>query len=146
MLTFYEAGYVPNPPDSGSPLQAAYRLGGFFDSQFRPDISNGASSHGDYGFYAVADQPLYIAPGSAKDSPQGLSGFARVSYAPDQRNPVVYYFDTGFHCAGMLPGRPKDISEALSASRDSARRWRWDPERRCSRTMSMSSRSLTWRL
>ncbi len=109
VLAFYEAGYIPNPPNSGSPLQAAYKLGGFFDTQFHPDISNGTSSHGDYGFYAVADQPLYTAPGSTKDSPQGLSGFARLSYAPDQRNPVVYYFDTGFNYTGLLPGRTNDI-------------------------------------
>jgi porin len=109
VLTFYEAGYVPNPPNGGSPFQAVYKVGGFFDSQFHPDISNGTSSHCDYGFYAVADQPLYIAPGSTKDAPQGLSGFAHISYAPDQRNPVVYYSDAGFNYTGILPGRPKDI-------------------------------------
>jgi len=109
MLSFYEAGYIPTPPGGGSGLQAGYKLGGFFDSQYHPDIANASSSHGDCGFYAVADQPLYAAPGSTKDSPRGLSGFARVSYAPDQRNAVVYYFDTGFNYTGLLAARPKDI-------------------------------------
>jgi porin len=109
VLAYYEAGYIPHPPDGSSPLQAAYKLGGFFDSQFHPDISNGTSSHSDYGFYVVADQPLYLAPSSTKDSPEGLSGFARLSYAPDQRNPVVYYFDSGFNYSGLLPGHPTDV-------------------------------------
>jgi porin len=109
LLAFYEAGYAPAPPNSGSPLSATYKLGGWFDSQFHPDISAASSAHGDYGFYAVADQPLYLAPGCAKDSPQGLSAFGRVSYAPDQRNAVVYYFDTGFNYTGLFPGRPKDL-------------------------------------
>jgi porin len=102
VLSFFEAGYTA--ASSGS-----YKLGGFFDSQFHPDISSQSSAHCDYGFYAVVDQPLYVAPGSTKDSPQGLGAFARISYAPDQRNAVVYYFDTGFNYTGLLPGRPKDI-------------------------------------
>lgn len=109
VLAFYEAGYIPDPPGGTAPLQASYKLGGFYDSQFHPDTSSGTSSHGDYGFYAVADQPLYLAPGSTKDTPRGLSGFAHVSYAPDQRNPVVYYFDTGFDYTGLLPGHPTDV-------------------------------------
>jgi porin len=109
VLSFYEAGYIPDPPGGTSPLQAAYKLGGYYDSQFRPDTSGGTSSHGDYGFYVVADQPLYLAPGSTKDTPLGLSGFARASYAPDQRNPVIYYFDTGFNYTGLLPGHPTDV-------------------------------------
>ncbi|MGA3169968.1 MAG: carbohydrate porin [Chthoniobacteraceae bacterium] len=112
VLAFYEAGYIPNPPNSGSPLQAAYKLGGYFDSQFHPDISNPASSHGDYGFYVVADQLLYLDPNSTKDSPRGLSGFARLSYAPDQRNAVVYYFDAGFNYTGLFPNRPNDVMGA----------------------------------
>jgi porin len=109
VLAFYEAGYIPDPSSGSSPFGAGYKLGGYYDSQFHPDISNGTSGHGDYGFYAVVDQPLYIVPGSRRDSPQGLSGFARISYVPDQRNPVVYYFDTGFNYTGIVPGRSKDI-------------------------------------
>jgi porin len=109
VLAFIEAGYIPDPSRGSSPFGASYKLGGYFDSQFHPDTSSGTSSHGDYGFYASIDQPLYTAPGSTKDSTQGLSGFARFSYVPDQRDPAVYYFDTGFNYTGVLPGRPKDI-------------------------------------
>jgi porin len=109
VLAFFEMGYIPNPSLGTSPLGAAYKFGGYFDSQFHPDISKGSSGHGDYGFYAVADQPLYVPTGVANGSPEGLSGFARVSYAPDQRNAVVYYFDAGVNYTGMLPGRPTDI-------------------------------------
>jgi porin len=117
-LNFFEAGYIPDLSATGSAMGADYKLGGFYDSQFHPDISNQTSSHGDYGFYAVVDHPLYFAPGSTKDSPQGLSGFARLSYAPDQRNPVVYYFDTGFNYTGLLSWRPQDVAGlALSFER-----------------------------
>jgi porin len=109
VLAFYEAGYVPDPSPGSSPMGPGYKLGGFFDSQFHPDISDATSSHCSYGFYAVVDQPLYVAPGGTKDSPEGLSAFTRVSYAPDQRNAVVYYFDAGFNETGLLPGRPTDI-------------------------------------
>jgi len=109
MLIFYEAGYTPVPSSGASGLMATYKLGGFVDTQFHPDISSGPTDHCDYAFYAVVDQPLYLAAGSTKDAPQGLSGFTRLSYAPDQRNAVVYYFDTGFNYTGLLPGRPTDI-------------------------------------
>lgn len=109
VLSFLEAGYIPDRSTGSSPLGAGYKLGAYFDSQYHPDIATASSAHGDYAFYAVADQPLYIPSWSTKDAPQGLSGFARVSYAPDQRNAVVYYFDTGINYTGLLPGRPKDV-------------------------------------
>jgi porin len=110
LLSYLEGGYTgTSPGGSGSGLQAAYKLGGYYDSQFHPDISTATSAHGDYGFYAVVDQPLYMAPASTKDAPQGLSGFLRACYAPDDRNAVEYYFDTGINYAGLLPSRPKDI-------------------------------------
>jgi porin len=107
ILTVVEAGYVPASGSSG--FAPDYKFGAYYDSQFHPDISKPTSSHGDYAFYAVADQPLCVAPGSTADSPRGLSGFIRASYAPDQRNPVIFEADTGFNYLGLLPGRPKDI-------------------------------------
>lgn len=109
VLSFFEAGYVPDPLNGASGLGAAYKVGAYFDSKFRTDISTGPFNRPNCGFYALVDQPLYIAPGSKKDAPQGLSAFARISYAPDDRNPVEYYFDTGFNYIGPLPRRPKDI-------------------------------------
>jgi porin len=88
---------------------SVYKVGGYYDSQFHPDIATPSDAHGDYGFYALTDQQLWTAPGSTADSPRGVSGFARVGYAPDQRNPVVYYFDTGINGTGLIPGRASDI-------------------------------------
>jgi len=109
VLGFLEAGYIPHPPNSGSPLQAAYKLGGYFDSQYHPDIFTGTTRHWDYGFYAVVDQPLHVVSSGTNGSPWGLSAFARVSYAPDQRNAVVYYFDAGINDTGILSWRPGDV-------------------------------------
>ena len=117
VLTFLEAGYSPIPACNAQATRATYKLGGYYDSQFHPDVSASSTAHGDYGFYAIADQPLYT-PGSTQANPSGLSGFARFGIAPDQRNPVVYYFDTGFNEIGLFPGRPKDtLGAAFSFER-----------------------------
>ncbi len=105
ILSFVEAGYTP----ATTGLQAGYKLGGYYDSQYHPDLSNGTSAHGDYSFYAVVDQPICAAPGSTKDAPLGLAAYARASYAPDERNAVVYNFDAGFNYTGLVPGRKSDI-------------------------------------
>jgi porin len=108
-LGFAEGGYDLKPPEGSLRLGGSYKLGCFFDTGFYKDNSGGATHHGDYGVYAVADQQLYRASVSTHDAFQGLAGFARISYAPDDRNPVYSYFDTGFNYTGPLPGRSKDI-------------------------------------
>jgi porin len=109
VLTVMEAGHSPPQPANAKGPGPTYKVGGFYDTQFHPDIEAPTDSHGTYGFYAIADQPLYTAPGSTADVPLGLSGFARFGFAPDERNPVVYYFDTGLDYTGLIPGRSKDI-------------------------------------
>jgi porin len=109
VLSYLEAGYTPPQAANATMPGADYKVGGFYDTQFHPDVATATDSHGTYGFYLMTDQPLYTAPGSTADSPRGVAGFARFSAAPDQRNPVVYYFDAGLNGTGLLPGRPKDV-------------------------------------
>jgi porin len=78
---------------------------------------------GDDGVYGVIDQTLYRKPGSED---QGLSGFLRASYFPQDRNLIDFYIDGGFGYKGLLPGRGDDtfaiggayghISPSVSAS------------------------------
>ncbi len=106
---FTEASYVEKPPDGSTRLRGTYKIGGFYDTSFYEDNSGSSLHHGNYGAYAIVDHQLYRAPGSTKDAFQGLGAFSRISFAPDDRNPVFFYFDTGINYTGLLPTRPKDI-------------------------------------
>jgi len=109
VLSFLEGGYTAPQAANATMPAADYKVGGYYDTQFHPDVAVATDSHGTYGFYLMTDQPLYTAHGSTADSPRGVAGFARISGAPDQRNPVVYYFDAGLNGMGLIPGRPKDV-------------------------------------
>jgi len=60
----------------------------------------------DWALYGIIDQLIWRVPGS--EEPQGVSVFARVAGAPEDRNLVDFYFDAGFTFTGMIPGRPND--------------------------------------
>ena len=60
----------------------------------------------DWGLYGIIDQLVWRVPGS-EDS-KGVGVFGRVIGAPDDRNLVDFYFDTGVTFTGMIPGRPND--------------------------------------
>jgi porin len=49
-------------------------------------------------------------PVSLEKSNQGLGWFGRVSFAPQDRNTVGFYFDTGLVYTGLLPGRDDDVA------------------------------------
>lgn len=62
---------------------------------------------GDYGLYAIIDQMIYRLPG--EDDPKGVSVFGRIIGAPEDRNPVSFYWEAGMTFAGMMASRPEDI-------------------------------------
>ena len=95
-----------------------------------------ARSHdGDGGFYAVAEQVVYrqagtggpedasqtaSAPvGNAEDSPGGvatpgpggrqLSFFGRMGFAPENRNLIDFYAETGLNYRALIPHRGRDV-------------------------------------
>jgi porin len=57
----------------------------------------------------VADQQIYREALKPKETFRGLSAFTRWSLAPEDRNPVTFYFDAGLNYTGLLPGRDKDV-------------------------------------
>lgn len=97
---------APPPPPKLPTLSGSYKLGGYYDSKNFDDSGGGASHHGDYSIYFIADQGLWH-PG--EDGDRALSFFTRVGAAPNDRNTVTFYGDTGFNLKGMLVSRDKDV-------------------------------------
>jgi hypothetical protein len=65
-----------------------------------------AVRNGDHGLYAILDQMIYRLPGES--GPKGVS-FGRIVGAPEDRNPVAFYWEGGFTFTGLMPGRPNNI-------------------------------------
>jgi porin len=102
-----EGGYTTGSSADSKSLPATYKIGAWYDTtqQQTPNIAGQHNS--DSGLYATVDQTLFpkIAFG-----PGSLSGFFRVSAAPQQyKNVVPYYVDGGFNLVGPFPTRDKDL-------------------------------------
>jgi len=107
VLAITEIACKVNGEKENAGLRGVYKLGAFFHSSEANDAYPSAPSHTDAGGYFVADQQLWRKSGTED---QGLSGFLRIGGAPDDRNTVSFYFDTGLDYKGLLPGREKDIA------------------------------------
>ncbi len=72
-----------------------------------PAVPAPALQHsGDVIAYGVIDQMLWRVPGGPGG--RALSGFMRVSVAPDDRNAVSLYGDAGLTFRGLIESRPND--------------------------------------
>lgn len=102
-------------------LPGTYKLGGWYNSNTYADLrydsagialgtpgSSGVArrDRGDSSVYALADQMVLAVPG-VKDG--GVSLFARVMAAQDDRSLVSFYADAGVTLKGMFGGRGDDI-------------------------------------
>jgi porin len=126
-----------NHADDATGLPGQFKLGAWFHSaDFAASFGND-TYWGDSGYYAIVDQMLYREPGkpapvTSKDgksaiapdgkacskdfkqpvvlepSNQGLGWFGRISFDPQDRNFVGFYFDTGIVYTGLIPGRDND--------------------------------------
>ena len=63
--------------------------------------------NGDHGLYAILDQMIYRLPGEG--DPKGVSIFGRIIGAPEDRNPVAFYWEGGFTFTGLMAERPNDM-------------------------------------
>ncbi len=108
VLVFGEIGYTQNPlpQEAVHGLRRTYKLGGDYDSKRFDDLGSGHGHHGNFSLYAVTDQELWHAGG---DDGASLSGFARIAFAPEDRNTVHWYGDIGLNYKGILPQRAQDI-------------------------------------
>lgn len=110
------------------------RLGGFYDTQQLGSITPTEPQivHGNYGFYAAAQQMLIVEKGSDKEpskeattreinagytqdeqqkerAAQGLALFAQYGWAPADRNYLYQYYSAGFLYRGPFRNRDDDL-------------------------------------
>jgi len=117
-LAYFEVGYRLNPrkEDGGVPgnlkLGAYYHTDDFFDnfSVFESALTaQPPETHsGNYGVYFLADQILFYEVGRDDAAQQGLAGFFRVAWAPEDRNLASLGIDGGLVYKGLIPSRDYD--------------------------------------
>lgn len=120
LFAITEAAYILPADRQIGELPASVKLGGWYHSarfnDYRYDVEDnqigvtGSAARRDvnnYGLYAVIDKMLMAKPDT---DDQGVSGFLRMAGAPDDRNLVSFYFDTGLTYKGPFEGRDSDIA------------------------------------
>ncbi len=104
-----ETGVTPQMDSVNGPLQGAYRVGLWNDTQPKSNSDNSKNSRGDVGFYLSCDQMLAKENAGAEDS-QGLGTFFRYGYASGRRNDIRDFWSAGFQYQGLLDGRDDDVA------------------------------------
>jgi porin len=109
--------------------QGQFKAGAWFHTARFAELGGGeATVRGNYGWYFILDQMLWPKPESTPratdgkkgepDAPkpdQGLAGFVRIAYEPQDRNFIGFYSDTGLTYKGPIPTRDNDILGAAFA-------------------------------
>lgn len=93
--------------ETSSILPGTAKAGVWLLSGKSADVFSSSTESGNYGVYAILDQQIF-SPGGASEPDTGLSWFGRVGFAPQDRNELTFYFDTGLAYTGLLPGREED--------------------------------------
>ena len=121
VLSIGELAYGVKADKESTALPATYKVGiwhhteNFADQRFDvngvslADSSSTGVGHthrGDYGVYGVVDQMLWRKAGT---DDQGLGGFARALWNPEDRNMVAYQLDAGLNYKGLIPNRDEDV-------------------------------------
>src|ERR1700753_1040248 len=119
-LVLGEVQFLWNAKKGDPGLVGKFKVGGwqhfgdFSDQRFSTtgltlaDPASGgtpATLKGDFGVYSVFEQKLYRV---GHDDDRGIGLFARVSYAPPDRNLIDVYADAGLEFIGLSDKRPKD--------------------------------------
>ncbi|MEO1619447.1 MAG: carbohydrate porin [Cyanobacteria bacterium J06632_3] len=102
-----------NPGDTGLP--GYYRLGlqghtGNFNQLGTLADATPTQQRGNYAFYATAEQMLYRESPDPSDRTQGLNGFAKIAFAPEQSiNLTDFHVSGGLAYEGLFPSRDRDV-------------------------------------
>lgn len=110
VLGFVEAQYAVNQGEDAKGLPATYKLGVWADSGRFPNEHVDPYTeklNGNFSVYGIVDQMLWRRP-DTKD--EGISVFARIAGAPDDRNLVSLYGDAGVTFKGAFEERGDDIA------------------------------------
>jgi porin len=120
-LVMAEAQFRTNHRKEDTGLARTIKLGGwthfgeFDDRRYANDGTLLADPAGsgepivrsrNWGVYGIIEQQIYRPKGG--DSESGISLFGRVSFSPNDRNPINFFADAGVVFAGMIPGRSED--------------------------------------
>ncbi len=127
-----EAQFRWNHAEDETGLPGQFKTGAWFQTGRLADPLADSTSSGNVGVYFTLDQMLYrepsivnqsplygkgagnfkssknIAPSPVEKSDQGLGFFTRIALAPQDRNFVNFYFDTGLTYQGLIPTRDND--------------------------------------
>ena len=113
-LLFAEGVYRYNQKGRGGVIKLGgwNHFGEFSDQRFDSGgaliavtSNDGRPLDNTWGLYGVIDQWLWRMPGQER---KGAAVFARFIGAPEDRNLIDFYADTGITFIGMIPGRPED--------------------------------------
>lgn len=85
---------------------ATVTLGGWRHFDRFDDVADGRRHEGNFALYGLVDAPLWK---STRTPGRGVSGFARVTVGPSDRNPLDLYLDAGLSLSAPFRGRPKDV-------------------------------------
>jgi porin len=105
-------------------LPVSYKIGGYYHTDEFSDVYEGATAliaagggvflpaprehSGNYGFYALAEQYLWLEKDKSDPAMQGLLSFFRIAAAPQDRNLTELGVDAGLIFKGLIPGRDWD--------------------------------------
>ena len=116
-----ELKYQVNQDKDAEGLPGVYMLGGWYDTgtfadqhfnargqslAFNAD-SIARQDRGNWALYAIADQTVWRSTDA-----ESIAIFARVGFAPSDRNEVCLNYDFGASYTGLIPGRESDILSA----------------------------------
>lgn len=104
-------GDVTTNPGQTQGLPGTYKIGFWYDTGWFPDQRYTTSSgdpvmhHGNYSFYAVADQTIWQ---STVNNARTVNLFGRIMGAPDPQNMIDFFANGGITMTAPLPGRDND--------------------------------------
>lgn len=120
VLAYFETGYKMNFGPDTEGLPASFKLGGYYHRDDFVDNdailsvfglpASGDVHGGNYGFYFLAEQTLFLENGKKDPANQGLVGYARAAYAPADRNFFDWGADGGLVYKGLIPSRDYDTT------------------------------------
>lgn len=105
-LTIAEFGYIVGKFTGTPGLPGRYKVGGYYDDERLTELKADRSVRGTWGLYIMGEQMLYS---ENSDYTEGLSAWASLSYAPENRNLITFMAVGGLSYQGLIPSRPDDM-------------------------------------
>lgn len=106
-LYMAETGITPHLHSDKGILPGAYRVGVWYDPQPKA-YTDGPEERDDHGFYISCDQML-AKENDTPDDTQGLGGFFRYGWAPEDKNDMAQFYSFGVQYQGLFDGRDDDV-------------------------------------